>query len=65
MVVKRKEEVRELSVKAESLTHQIESLFTELTSVSVQINNQLNKIDDARKKLIWSKQTLMKLLQRI
>ena len=65
MATKRKEEVRELSQKAESLTNQIESLYTELTSVSVQINTQISKIDDARKKLIWSKQTLMKLLQRI
>jgi len=65
MVAQKKEEVKQLLQQSEKLTTQIENLYNEFTVIATAINNEIIQINTARSKLLFAKQSMMKLLQRI
>jgi hypothetical protein len=62
---KRKEETKELLERSDKLTDQIENLYNDLTVTAIAINKEIQKFNDARVKLLFAKQTLLRLLRGI
>jgi hypothetical protein len=62
MTPKRKEEAKQLLERSEKLSDQIKNLCNELTLAAAAINREILKFDDARARLLFAKQTLLRLL---
>lgn len=65
MTSKRKEETKQLLEQSLKLTDQIDNLYNNLITQATAINKEIETINQARVKLLFAKQSLLRLLRGI